>query len=94
MKNTKKTKLQKKENTEKTNVQKIKETIEELRPFLNMEGGDVEFIKYDEENETVYVKMLGACAMCMAQDETLEIGLLEAIKDKVPEVENIINTPL
>ncbi len=80
--------------TKKTDIQKIKETIEEIRPFLNMEGGDVDFIKYDEESKTVYVKMLGACAMCIAQDETLEIGLLEAIKEKVPEVENIINTPL
>lgn len=82
------------EKDKNTDVRLIKETIEELRPFLNMEGGDVEFIKYDAESKTVYVKMLGACAMCIAQDETLETGLLEAIKDKVPEVENIINTPL
>ncbi len=82
------------EKDKNTDVRLIKETIEELRPFLNMEGGDVEFIKYDTESKTVYVKMLGACAMCIAQDETLETGLLEAIKDKVPEVENIINTPL
>ena len=72
----------------------IKEAIEDLRPYLNMDGGDIEFIKYDEEEKTVYVKMFGACAMCMMQDETLELGLLEHIKEKVPEVENIINTPL
>ncbi len=89
-----KSNIQTNREAEKTDIQKIKETIEEIRPFLNMEGGDVDFIKYDEESKTVYVKMLGACAMCIAQDETLEIGLLEAIKDKVPEVENIINTPL
>lgn len=72
----------------------IKETIEELRPFINMEGGDIEFIKYDEESKTVYVKMLGACAMCAFQDDTLEMGLLEALKEKVPKIENIVNTPL
>lgn len=72
----------------------IKKIIEELRPYLNMEGGDVEFIKYDLNEKTVYVKMIGACAMCIAQDETLEYGLLLAIQDKVPSVEKIINVPL
>ena len=75
-------------------VEKIKATLEELRPFLNMDGGDVEFKEYDQDSKTVFVKMSGACAMCMMQDETLEMGLLEAIKEKVPEVEKIINVPL
>lgn len=73
---------------------KIRTCIENLRPFLNMEGGDVEFIKYDDDEKTVYVKLAGACAMCVAQDETLELGLLEAIRDEVPEVAKIINVPL
>lgn len=73
---------------------KIRACIENLRPFLNMEGGDVDFIKYDADELTLYVKLTGACAMCVAQDETLELGLLEAIRDEVPEVEKIINVPL
>ncbi len=73
---------------------KIKDIIENLRPYLNMDGGDVEFIKYDQEEHTVYVKLTGACAMCMVQDDTLELGLLETIKDEVSEVENIVNVPL
>lgn len=73
---------------------KIREIIENLRPYLNMDGGNVEFIKYDEVEHTVYVKLTGACAMCMEQDGTLEFGLLEAIKDEVSEVENIVNVPL
>ncbi len=75
-------------------VEEIKKVLDDLRLFLNMEGGDVEFIEYDENEKCVYVKMLGACAMCMSQDDTLELGLLEAIKEKVPEVERIVNTPL
>ena len=73
---------------------KIKEIINELKPYLNMDGGDVEFVKYDSKEKTVYVKLFGACAKCMVQDETLEYGLLGSIQDKVPEVENIINVPL
>ena len=79
---------------EKKTVDLIKAVLEELRPFLNMDGGDVQFIKYDEEDKTVYVRLSGACSMCMIQDDTLEYGLLEAIKEKVPEVEKIINSPL
>ena len=75
-------------------VEEIKNALEKLRPFLHMEGGDVEFISYDEEDKTVYVRLNGACAMCMAQDDTLEYGLLEAIREHVPEVENIVNSPL
>ena len=73
---------------------KIVSIIDELRPYLNMDGGDVEFIKYDSENETVYVKMSGACAMCMMQDDTLESGLLYALKEQIPSIEKVINTPL
>lgn len=75
-------------------VTKIQNVIENLRPYLNMEGGDVEFIKYDKEDACVYVRLMGACSMCVAQDDTLEYGLLEAIKDEVPEVKNIVNVPL
>ena len=74
--------------------EKIKKVIEELKPFLNMDGGDAEFIKYDEEEKCVYVKLTGACAKCLVQDETLEFGLLGSIRDVVPEVEHIINVPL
>ena len=74
--------------------EKIKKVIEELKPFLNMDGGDAEFVKYDEKEKTVYIKLFGACAMCLMQDETLEYGLLGSIKEVVPEVEKIINVPL
>lgn len=85
-----------KEETDSTNIveNKVKEIIENLRPFLNMDGGDVEFVKYDSNEETVYVRLMGACSMCMIQDDTLENGLLEAIQDEVPEVKNIVNIPL
>lgn len=73
---------------------KVRKIVEDLRPYLNMEGGDVEFIKYDSEEACVYVRLMGACSMCVAQDDTLEYGLLEAIRDEVPEVKNIVNVPL
>lgn len=86
-------KEEKAENKKKVSDE-VEDIIEELRPFLNMDGGDVEFVSYDEKEKTVYVKLTGACLMCMSQDDTLENGLLEAIKDRIPEVDAIINTPL
>lgn len=74
--------------------EKIKSIVEDLRPYLNMEGGDVEFVKYDKDEKIVYVKMIGACANCMVRDDDLDYGLLEAIKDEVPDVKKVINTPI
>lgn len=71
-------------------LEKIKKILDDLRPYLNMDGGDVEFIKY--EKKIVYVKLTGACANCLFSDETIKNGLYEALKAEVPEIEGVINT--
>lgn len=68
---------------------KIKEVIDMLRPFLVSDGGDVEFVKY--ENHIVYIKLSGACANCMLIDYTLKDGIEAAIKEEAPEVEEVVN---
>ena len=72
--------------------EKIKTLIDDLRIYLNMDGGDIEFIKY--EDNILYVKLTGACADCMFQDETLNINLLNTIKEEIPEIKDIINVDL
>ncbi len=72
-----------------TSEDKIKEIINKLRPYLIGDGGNVEFIKY--ENNIVYIKMLGACAGCALIDYTLKDGIEQAIKEEVPEVKEVIN---
>lgn len=67
----------------------IKEIIDDIRPYLNSDGGDIEFIKY--EDDYVYVKLYGACSHCGYQDFTLNDNILELIKEKVPNIKNIIN---
>ena len=71
---------------------KIKELINDLRIYLNMDGGDIEFIKY--ENNIFYVKLTGACADCMLQDQTLNDNLLQSIKEEIPEIKEIVNVEL
>lgn len=70
-------------------VNEIIEILNSLRPYLNMDGGDVEFIKY--EDKIVYVKLTGACQACMFSDETIKNGLYETIKAQIPEIEGVIN---
>ena len=72
-----------------TSETKIKEIINKLRPYLIGDGGDIEFVKY--ENNTVYIKMLGACAGCALIDYTLKDGIEMAIKEEVPEVKEVVN---
>ena len=69
--------------------EKIKGVIDKLRPFLISDGGDIEFVKY--ENNIVYIKMLGACAGCSLNDYTLKDGVETAIKEEVPLVKEVVN---
>ena len=68
---------------------KIIEIIEKLRPYLINDGGDLEFVKY--EDNIVYVRLLGACANCNMLDITLKDGIEAAIHEEVPEVEEVVN---
>ena len=73
-------------------VNKIKEEIEDLKPFLNMDGGDIEFIKY--EDNIVFVRLTGACANCGLQDYTLKDNIFEYLKEHIAEIEGIVNVTL
>ena len=72
--------------------EKIKSIIEELRPYLNMDGGDIEFVKY--EDHYVYVKLKGHCVDCLGQDFTLKNYILNMLQSEVEEIEGIINLEL
>ena len=73
----------------KENEAKIIDIIDTLRPFLINDGGNIEFVKL--EDNKVYIKMLGACSNCDMLDLTLKEGIEMAIKEEVPEVTEVIN---
>ena len=77
---------------EKEIINKLLELIEKMRPYINMDGGDIEFVKYDDHY--VYVKLSGACSDCIGLDSTLNDGLLQLFKSEIPEVEGVINVNL
>ena len=70
--------------------EQIKNVIHKLRPYLQRDGGDIEYV--DFKDGIVYVKMLGACAGCTMLDETLKDGVEQILMEEVPgvlEVQNI-----
>ena len=68
---------------------KIRAVIDKLRPFLISDGGNLEFIKY--EDQIVYVKLLGACSHCPMMDVTLKDGIEQMIINEIPEVKEVRN---
>ena len=70
----------------------INDVINDIKPYLNNDGGDIEFIKY--QDDYVFVKLFGACSHCGYQDFTLNDNILEIIKEKIPTVKGVINVDI
>ena len=68
-------------------VELVKKTIEKVRPYIQGDGGDVEFVKL--EDDIVYVKVHGACVGCMALDSTLKDGVEALILDEVEGIKEV-----
>ena len=64
--------------------EQIKYTLDKIRPFIQRDGGDVEFVSF--EDGIVYVQMIGACEGCMMVDDTLGSGIKIILQEEVPGV--------
>ncbi|MEE9584279.1 MAG: NifU family protein [Candidatus Brocadiales bacterium] len=65
--------------------EKVKKVLEEIRPALQADGGDIDFIGV--ENNVVKVKLMGACGTCPSSLVTLKMGVEARLKEEIPEVE-------
>ena len=65
----------------------IRMVIEKIRPYIQRDGGDVEFVSYNDG--VVQVRLLGACVGCMSIGETLQDGIQAILMDEVPEVKRV-----
>ena len=75
--------------TDQTILSKIEVALEEIRPFLEADGGDINFIELTDE-WVVKVKLIGACSSCNISMMTLKNGVEMAVKRAVPEVKEVI----
>ena len=68
--------------------EKVEKVLEEIRPMLQMEGGDVELIDVNEEG-VVKVRLQGACGACPMSTYTLKLGIEQRLKEKIPEIKEV-----
>ena len=75
--------------TDKTILDKIKFALQEIRPFLQDDGGDINFIELTDQ-WVVNVELVGACSSCNISMMTLKNGVEVAIKRAVPQVKEVV----
>lgn len=72
-------------------IEKIHEALAEIRPFLNSDGGDIEFVSLTDDNQ-VFVRFKGACTGCTVNQMTLKSGVEYTIKKYLPYIKAVIQT--
>ncbi|MDA8173458.1 MAG: NifU family protein [Nitrospiraceae bacterium] len=68
---------------------KVKTVIDEIRPYLKADGGDAELVEVTEDG-IVKLRLLGACGHCPMSIMTLKMGIEKRIKEKVPEIKEVV----
>ena len=67
----------------------LQEILDKIKPLLNIDGGDIEFVKF--EDGIVYVRLLGSCSDCPMSDNTIEDMIEFTLTFELPEVKKVIN---
>ncbi|MBT4881311.1 MAG: NifU family protein [Flavobacteriales bacterium] len=70
-------------------LDKIEAALQEIRPFLEADGGDINFIELTDE-WVVKVKLVGACSSCNISMMTLKNGVEVVVKRAVPQVKEVV----
>lgn len=68
----------------------VEKALEEIRPFLNSDGGDITLISIDDDKH-VKVRLEGACTSCSVNQMTLKAGVETTIKKFAPQIETVVN---
>ncbi len=67
---------------------KVKNVLEQIRPYLQSDGGDVEYVNITEDN-TVNIRLLGMCGNCPHSRMTLKNGIEAAVIRAIPEIKSV-----
>lgn len=73
-----------------TLTQKVEDALDEIRPFLQSDGGDITLLGIEDE-KIVRVQLQGACVGCSVNQMTLRSGVEMTIKKYAPQIEEVIN---
>ncbi|WP_455139627.1 NifU family protein [Candidatus Hodarchaeum mangrovi] len=69
----------------------IAQSLEKLRPYLQRDGGDVEFVDYDVDHGILKVKLMGSCAGCPYSQMTLSSGIKNELKKQFPQLQEVLS---
>ncbi|WP_029034050.1 NifU family protein [Salinimicrobium terrae] len=69
----------------------VERALEEIRPFLRNDGGDISLISIEDDDRLVKVQLEGACVGCSVNTMTLKSGVEMTIKRYVPQIEKVLN---
>ena len=71
----------------------VNAVLDEIRPYVEADGGYLEYVAIDylKEGPIVMVRMLGACAGCAMSAQTLTMGIERMLKEKFPEINRVIS---
>jgi Fe-S cluster biogenesis protein NfuA len=75
--------------TEMTIPERIENALETIRPALQIDGGDVEFVGFSGDDGIVQIRLVGACGACPISSMTVKHGIERRIKAAVPEVTEV-----
>ena len=70
-------------------VERVNIALNEVRPFLQVDGGNVEVVKVTDDM-VVHVRWMGNCQTCSMSAMTMKAGIEQAIKNKIPEIKSVI----
>ncbi len=73
-----------------TMLDKIEAVIDEIRPAIRADGGDIELISFDPEEGRVEVRLVGACHSCPHSVMTLQGGIEQRLRRQLPEVKTVV----
>tara|TARA_Y100000590_G_scaffold276276_1_gene310177 strand:- start:277 stop:555 length:279 start_codon:yes stop_codon:yes gene_type:complete len=71
----------------------VNTVLDEIRPYVEMDGGYLEYVAIDylKDGPIVMVRMLGACAGCAMSAQTMTMGIEKLVKERFPEVQRVIS---
>ncbi|TVZ25893.1 Fe-S cluster biogenesis protein NfuA [Gillisia sp. Hel_I_86] len=69
----------------------VEKALQEIRPFLQSDGGDISLVSIEDNNRLVKVQLEGACVGCHVNQMTLKSGVEMTIKKYAPQIEKVVN---
>ncbi|MCX8112376.1 MAG: NifU family protein [Bacteroidia bacterium] len=73
----------------KVTLQSIAERLEPVRSYLAIDGGDLELIGLSSDGKRLYIRLLGSCKTCDLNTTTIQLGILEPLRQHFPSIEAV-----